>query len=181
MPFDAFANREDPDQAAFIRAAWSGSTLYANGTSRTDRLLNLFNPLPHRDAFWCFCKQRRPRSGSSCKSCLISVYSVCLWNQWTCQDISLFSVPTWNFSYIIIHSGWSLAWIFMKERANNWYLWQQVVKEKMAINDFTIFSSGCHFVWWCGTAWAILVEGIEQNTYLKLFWIRASSSGGKVV
>ena len=26
----------------------------------------------------CLCKQRRPRSGSSCKSCLIRVYSSCL-------------------------------------------------------------------------------------------------------
>ena len=39
----------------------------------------VFNPLPHRDAFERFCKQSRPRSGNSCKSCLIWVYSVCLW------------------------------------------------------------------------------------------------------
>ena len=77
------------------------------------------NPLTHRDAF---CKQSRPRSGSSCKSCLIWVYSVCYWNMkylilhnWTWQIISLFYVPKWKFTYIIIHSGWSLAWIFMKE------------------------------------------------------------------
>ena len=31
-PFDAFANWADPDQAALIRAAWSGSTLFAYGT-----------------------------------------------------------------------------------------------------------------------------------------------------
>ena len=31
MPFDAFANRADPDQAALVRAAWSGSTLFAYG------------------------------------------------------------------------------------------------------------------------------------------------------
>ena len=31
MPFNAFANRTNPDQAALIRAAWSGSTLFANG------------------------------------------------------------------------------------------------------------------------------------------------------
>ena len=49
----------------------------------------------------------------------------------------------------------------MKERVNNWYLSQQVVQEKMRINDFTIISSGCHFVWWSGTVWAILVEGIH--------------------
>ena len=37
------------------------------------------NSLLHRDAIGHFCKQSRPRSGSSCKSCLIKVYSVCLW------------------------------------------------------------------------------------------------------
>ena len=31
MPFNAFANRADPDQAAIIRAAWSESTLFAYG------------------------------------------------------------------------------------------------------------------------------------------------------
>ena len=30
-PFDAFVNRADPDQAALIRAALSGSTLFAYG------------------------------------------------------------------------------------------------------------------------------------------------------
>ena len=30
-PFDAFANRADPDQAALVRAAWSVSTLFAYG------------------------------------------------------------------------------------------------------------------------------------------------------
>ena len=30
-PFDTFANREDPDQAALVRAAWSGPTLFAYG------------------------------------------------------------------------------------------------------------------------------------------------------
>ena len=36
----------------------------------------VINPLSLRDAF---CKQSRPRSCSSCKSCLIRVDSVCLW------------------------------------------------------------------------------------------------------
>ena len=31
MTFDAFANRVDPDQAALVRAALSGSTLFAYG------------------------------------------------------------------------------------------------------------------------------------------------------
>ena len=31
MPFNSFANRADPDQTALVRAAWSGSTLFAYG------------------------------------------------------------------------------------------------------------------------------------------------------
>ena len=31
MPFNTFTNRVDPDQAALLRAALSGSTLFANG------------------------------------------------------------------------------------------------------------------------------------------------------
>ena len=38
----------------------------------------VFNPFPYRNTFNYLCKQRRPRSGSSCRSCLIKVYSVCL-------------------------------------------------------------------------------------------------------
>ena len=30
-PFNTFANGADPDQAALVRAAWSGSTLFAYG------------------------------------------------------------------------------------------------------------------------------------------------------
>ena len=37
-------------------------------------------------------------------------------HKWTWQVISLLYIPTWKFIYIIICSGWSLAWIFMKER-----------------------------------------------------------------
>ena len=33
MPFNAFANRAHPDQAALVRAAWSGSTLFAYGNN----------------------------------------------------------------------------------------------------------------------------------------------------
>ena len=39
----------------------------------------------------------------------------------------LFCVQTWKFIYIIIHTGWNLAWIFMKERVkstkNSSWLW----------------------------------------------------------
>ena len=41
-------------------------------------LFILFNPLPHRDTLLYFCKHSRPHSDSSCKRCLINVYSVCL-------------------------------------------------------------------------------------------------------
>ena len=34
---------------------------------------------------------------------------------WTGQIISLFYALTWKLIYIVIHSGWSLAWIFMKK------------------------------------------------------------------
>ena len=74
MPFNALANRADPDQAALVRAAWSGSTLFAFGHMiRYDpSLVNLTN--------------------------------------------NFFALVVPKFIYVIIHSGWSLAWIFIKER-----------------------------------------------------------------
>ena len=45
MPFNTFANRADPDQAALNRAAWSGSTLFAYGNMiRYDPTLVLVDP-----------------------------------------------------------------------------------------------------------------------------------------
>ena len=94
-------------------AIWSGSTL----------LQRRFNPLPLGDNFGHFSKQSRPISGSSWRaawsgSTLFAhgnmIYLIL--QKWTWQVISLFHVQTWKFIYIIIHSGWSLAWIFMKER-----------------------------------------------------------------
>ena len=38
-PFNTFANRAEPDQAALVRAAWSGSTLFAYG--------NMIYLIPH--------------------------------------------------------------------------------------------------------------------------------------
>ena len=51
------------------------------------------NSLPHRDTFSNFCKQSRPRSDSSCKSCLIRVFSVCS----SCNNClnRVFSVCLW--------------------------------------------------------------------------------------
>ena len=39
MPFNAFANRANPDQAALQRAVWSESTLFAYGNIRYDPTL----------------------------------------------------------------------------------------------------------------------------------------------
>ena len=77
MPFNTFANRADPDQAALVRAAWSGSMLFA-----------------HRNRIFLIL------------------------HQCTLQVFSLFYVQIWKFIYIIIHSGWSLARIFMTEKVN---------------------------------------------------------------
>ena len=58
------------------------------GSGKIDLLNYLINPLPQRDSFKHFCKQSSPRSGSSCKSCLIRVYTVCLWKY--IEDIQTF-------------------------------------------------------------------------------------------
>ena len=50
-----------------------------------------FNP----HTFGRFCKQSRPRSGSSCKSFLIRVHSVCLW-KYDISDLTLVDL-TCNF------------------------------------------------------------------------------------
>ena len=39
--FNAFANRADQDQAALVRAAWSGSTLFAYGNISDPTLVDL--------------------------------------------------------------------------------------------------------------------------------------------
>ena len=77
-PFNAFANRADPDQAALVRAAWSAYTLFAYGKM---------------------------------------IYLIL--HKWIRQVISLLYVPTSKFIYIVIHSGWSLAWIFIMERVKS--------------------------------------------------------------
>ena len=73
MHFETFANRADPDQAALVRAAWSGSTLLLMGMIRNAPTLTDLT-----SNFFVLC--------SSLK-----------------------------FYYIIIHSGWSLAWICMSK------------------------------------------------------------------
>ena len=41
---NAFANRADPDQAAPVRAAWSGSTLFANYDISDPTLVDISDP-----------------------------------------------------------------------------------------------------------------------------------------
>ena len=80
--FNAFANRADPDQAALVRAVWSGSTLVAYGN-----MINL------------------------------------IIQEWIWQYFSNYSVLYTNMkSYMIIHSGRSLAWILMRRmvKGHNW-------------------------------------------------------------
>ena len=91
---------------------------------------------PYREIFWHFCKQSRPRSRAAWSGLTLFAYGkfACgnmihlILHWWTWQVISLFYVPTWKFIYTIIHSRWSLARIFMKERFKgcgvqwlNWY------------------------------------------------------------
>ena len=65
--------------------------------------------------FNVFCTQSRPKSDSSCKSRMINVYSVCLWNISGPEKQFLCSMDQ---HAMIIHSGWSLAYLSMKERIN---------------------------------------------------------------
>ena len=39
---------------------------------------------------------------------------------------------------------------------------------QMPFKNFSIFSSGGHFVWWSGTVWATLVVGLMRNHSVKL-------------
>ena len=48
----------------------------------------------------------------------------------------------------------------------------------MSFKRFLIWSSGDPHVWWSGTVYAILKEGIIGNIQMKLFEIWTSGSGG---
>ena len=52
----------------------------------------------------------------------------------------LFYVQTWKFIYIISHSGWSLAWIFMKERVKGTVIWTDVAIEILTAISFVCLS-----------------------------------------
>ena len=51
----------------------------------------------------------------------------------------------------------------------------------MSFKRFLIWSSGGPAVQWSKTIYVILKEGIMENTHVKLYEIRTSSSGGDVV
>ena len=93
--FNVFANRADPNRAALVRTAWSGSTLLLSKYDISDPI-----QVDLTSNFFVLCtKTKYGRSEPT----LVN---------------SLFYKPTWKFIYIIIHSGWSLLWIFMKEMVN---------------------------------------------------------------
>ena len=63
----------------------------------------------------------------------------------------LFYVQTLKFIYIIIHSGWSLAWIFMKHRVLKDINMIQVVQITVTVNDlkfWSLFSFCCQIKSW---------------------------------
>ena len=112
----------------FMYASSEGS----GDTAHLHRLVWAFSSRRYDGYQNCWLKQSRSRSGSSYKSCwsgstlfaygnYMIIYDPTHLHKFTLQVISLFYmyVQTWklNFDFIIIiHSGWSLPWIFMKER-----------------------------------------------------------------
>ena len=63
-PLKSFANRADPDQAALVRAAWSGSTLFAYGNMiRYDpALVDLTFPISQLSLWYLHCTDQDLRS-----------------------------------------------------------------------------------------------------------------------
>ena len=55
---------------------------------------------------------------------------------WAWQVLSFFYVQTWKLIYVIIHSGWSLAWIFMKEKVYNWNPASWLEKNWLAVHVY---------------------------------------------
>ena len=49
----------------------------------------------------------------------ITVKHMTHWGRDTVTQTRTHTLKTWTFIYIIIRSGWILAWIFMKERVNH--------------------------------------------------------------
>ena len=57
----------------------------------------------------------------------------------------------------------------------------QWFRRRYCLKRYLICSSGGQPVQWSGTIYAILKEGIMRNIHVKLYEIRNSGSGGKVV
>ena len=76
------------------------------------------NPLPHRDAFSKLqTEQTQTRQLAAGSGSTLFAYGNMIRYDPTLVDLtSNFYVQAWKFIYIIIQSGWSLAWIFIKER-----------------------------------------------------------------
>ena len=58
-------------------------------------------------------------------------------------------------------------WATYKEHLGEFFLGGQQFGR--LCKDFSIFRSGGHLAPWSGTGWAILVEGIMGNIWVKLF------------
>ena len=52
---------------------------------------------------------------------------------------------------------------------SNYFKFGPVVQEQMLFKDYSIFSSGGHFVWRSGSICAILLEINMRNIHVKLF------------
>ena len=57
----------------------------------------------------------------------------------------------------------------------------QVVQEEMSFKRFLIWRSGSPPVWWSGTIYAILKEGIVGNIHVKFYETWIGVLGGDVV
>ena len=81
---------------------------------RNVRDINI-NPLPPTDAFERFLQKADPDQTALIKAAWSGLTLFMeIWYIWsyTIQGLTN-NEPTWKFTYLIIHSGWNLAWILM--------------------------------------------------------------------
>ena len=78
----------------------------------TDCCASMFNPLTHRDTFYHFC--RADPDPAALVRAVWSGSTLFAFGNMVDLTSNLFA-PCKNMKFI--HSGWSLAWMFMKERA----------------------------------------------------------------
>ena len=108
----------------------------------------------------CLCLIQTPFNAFANKSGLdqgLLCLLVAIWYTWSYTCGPLFYVATGKFIYIIIHCGWSLAWIFIKERVETYR--QRDTETRRNRNNYTI-----RHVWraivarptfWYGTTWKV--------------------------